>query len=437
MTWRRTMLAIALAAGLASGAARAQTAEQAAFLFTYDVDRGQEAAFEAGYAAHLQWHAAHADALPWFGWYVTSGPRTGLFVDGTFGVPFAAMDRRPDPAGDGADMAARVLPYARVHAYSAHVLWPEPSTARSLEARQPSPMLDVYSLRVAPGDVTTFETALLASAKPGRGGLAWTWYRLAGGGAPGSYMVLVPRRAWADLAGRPADLAGLIAAAYGPSPDPVRAAALVQGVEVETWSYQPKLSRLALGLALARGRDGGALGGGGAGAGVGLAVAAADRSVDHRADLRRLAAGPRAVGDLALAGGHLADQARGALEAREAAAHAALGDRRAGVGRRRRLDGTAPRAGAAQQHERGEGGEQASRIHGQLLFGSKARDCHVLVQRATSGGTQAPYILSSAARYSLIGCRPTAARRASRPSGASRSAGTAYLPSLQVVPWEP
>jgi hypothetical protein len=245
MAWKHMMLTIALAAALASGPALART-EQAAFLFTYDIDRGQEAAFEAGYAAHLQWHAAQGDSLPWFGWYVTSGPRTGLFVDGTFGVPFAAMDARPDPAGDGADMKARVLPYARARTYSTHVLWPEPSTVRGLEARQPSPVVDVYTLRVSSGDVSAFETALLASAKAktDKGDLAWTWYRLVSGGDLGGYMVLVPRRSWADLARRPTDMAGLIAAAHGASPDQARAAALVRGVEVETWSYKPGLSRL-------------------------------------------------------------------------------------------------------------------------------------------------------------------------------------------------
>jgi hypothetical protein len=241
---RRAILAIALACGLGPVAVRAQTVEQAAFLFTYDIDRGQEAAFEAGYAAHLQWHAAHGDTLPWFGWYVTSGPRTGLFVDGTFGISFAAMDQRPDPAGDGADMEARVLPYAKARAYSAHVLWPEPSTVRSLETRQPSPALDVYGLSVSPGDVPAFETALLAAAKAGKGRLGWTWYRLAGGGELGRYLVLVPRQTWSDLADRPTDLPGLMTAAYGAGLDRGRAAALVRSVEIETWSYRPKLSRL-------------------------------------------------------------------------------------------------------------------------------------------------------------------------------------------------
>ncbi|MBO9560971.1 MAG: hypothetical protein J7515_20600 [Caulobacter sp.] len=240
---RRTILALALAAATAS-ATTVHAEQQAAFLFTYDIDRGQQAAFEAGYAAHLAWHAAHGDALPWYGWYVTSGPRTGLFVDGTFGVPFAAMDARPDPAGDGADMAARVLPYAKARSYSAHALWPKPSTARSLEDRRPTPELDAYSLKIPPSDVAAFETALLASTRAGKGRLGWTWYRLVGGGEVGTYLVLVPRQNWADLAGRPADLAGLIAAAYGPSPDAARAAALVKSVEVETWSYKPRLSRL-------------------------------------------------------------------------------------------------------------------------------------------------------------------------------------------------
>lgn len=198
---------------------------QAAFLFAYDIDRGKEDAFEAGYAAHLAWHAEHKDPLPWYGWYVTSGPRTGLFIDGTFGIPFAAMDQRVDPAGDGADMTAKVLPFAKARTYSALEYWPEVSTARTLEDRKPTAVLDAFTVTVAPKNVAAFETALSREPK----GLA-AWYRTVSGGAGGSYLALIPRQTWADLANRPALLG--------------KAAALVEQVEVESWSYRPKLSRI-------------------------------------------------------------------------------------------------------------------------------------------------------------------------------------------------
>lgn len=198
---------------------------QAAFLFAYDVDRGKEEAFEAGYAAHLAWHAEHKDPLPWYGWYVTSGPRTGLFLDGTFGIPFEAMDRRVDPAGDGADMQAKVLPFAKARTYSALAYWSDVSTVRTLEDRKPTAVLDAFTVTVAPKNVAAFETALSREPKSRA-----AWYRTVSGGPTGSYLALLPRHTWADLAGRPALLG--------------KAAALVESVEVESWSYRPKLSRI-------------------------------------------------------------------------------------------------------------------------------------------------------------------------------------------------
>lgn len=203
---------------------------QAAFLFAYDVDRGKEQAFEVGYAAHLGWHAEHRDTLPWYGWYVSSGPRTGLFIDGTFGVPFAAMDRRVDPSGDGADMADKVLPFAKARSYTALELWPEVSTIRTLEDRKPSAVLDAFTVNVAPAKITAFESALLK--QPKRRPAAW--YRMVSGGSAGAYLALVPRESWADLADRPRGPSGLLG----------EAAAVVETVEVESWSYRPRLSRI-------------------------------------------------------------------------------------------------------------------------------------------------------------------------------------------------
>jgi len=239
MIRRHFWIAIAGALSL-TGAARAQS-PTAAFLFAYDIDRGKQDAFEAGYAAHLGWHAAHGDPLPWYGWYVTSGPRTGLFVDGTFGIPFLAMDHRVDPVGDGADMEAKVLPFAKARAFSTLELWPEVSTAHTLEDRRPSAVLDAYAVKVAPANVAAFEIAL-TGASGDRKGPPLTWYRLVSGGPAGGYLLLVPRQTWGELAGRSRDLAGLLTAIHGPSA--AKAAAMVDSVEVESWSYKPKLSRL-------------------------------------------------------------------------------------------------------------------------------------------------------------------------------------------------
>jgi hypothetical protein len=59
--------------------------------------------FDAGYQKHLAWHRAHQDPLVWYGWTVTHGPRMGMFIDGTFGAPFAAFDQRVAPADDAKD----------------------------------------------------------------------------------------------------------------------------------------------------------------------------------------------------------------------------------------------------------------------------------------------------------------------------------------------
>src|SRR5258706_9722604 len=69
-------------------------AGQAAFLFAYHLKPGMQASFDEGYRRHLAWHQGKRDTLVWYAWYVTSGERTGLFIDGSFGAPFAAFDQR-------------------------------------------------------------------------------------------------------------------------------------------------------------------------------------------------------------------------------------------------------------------------------------------------------------------------------------------------------
>jgi len=96
-----------------------------AHLYAYTVK--DRAAFEAGYRQHLRWHAAHADKLAWFAWYVTNGDRAGAFVDGTFGTT-------PDGLATGRSgrqpMALRLAPIPRAMAPTSGPM-PDPMFRRS------------------------------------------------------------------------------------------------------------------------------------------------------------------------------------------------------------------------------------------------------------------------------------------------------------------
>jgi hypothetical protein len=72
---------------------------------------GQEQNFENGYKQHLKWHQANGDKWSWYGWYVISGPRDGLFVDATFNHSWSDFDKSVKPAEDEADNVLHTYPF--------------------------------------------------------------------------------------------------------------------------------------------------------------------------------------------------------------------------------------------------------------------------------------------------------------------------------------
>jgi len=149
-----------MAVALGGAAARAAPPVQAQMLQLFSYELKDKAQFEQGYRRHLGWHAAHGDKLVWYGWMVDSGGRKGLFVDGTAGASYPALDARPDPASDGADAARNFLPFVRAVNVETWELWTAVSTATPLEERAPGALMDVYMMRVSPGAAGRFEQAL-------------------------------------------------------------------------------------------------------------------------------------------------------------------------------------------------------------------------------------------------------------------------------------
>lgn len=222
-------------------AADPSRADRAAFLFAYHIS--DAAKFDAAYRDHLAWHRDHKDHLVWYGWNIVAGPRTGMFIDGTFGSGFEAIDRRPALKEDGAHFAAGAGRYSTPAIYSGWSLWSAPSTDFGLENRKPSAMTDVLRIIVASDKRRSFENALIAAGKSNRKGLRWTWYRAAMGERIPSYLVFIPRADFAALASQPRNFGDLAVAAYGLSPATAeRLEAMIESIDSETWRYRPDLS---------------------------------------------------------------------------------------------------------------------------------------------------------------------------------------------------
>jgi len=143
-------------AGLAPDAT-GQITRDAAYLFAYRIKPGREAAFDAGYRRHLDWHAQHRDSLPWLGWTVVAGTWLDLFVDGTFGITPQAFDARVEPRADVADAHSNVTPHADPIYRYAYRVRRELGSAVRLELGRAGAMQLVSSITLRPGSVDQFE----------------------------------------------------------------------------------------------------------------------------------------------------------------------------------------------------------------------------------------------------------------------------------------
>lgn len=255
MTRAHTFVAVmaALVAPWAPAAAQQEPpapSGPAAFLFVYRLKPGVgEDLFDQAYRRHLEWHRTHGDRLPWFAWYITGGPRVGLFVNGTFGVPFQALDQRVSPSEDAADLDQTAGAFADPVDRNVYRLRRDLSTATPLEARAPDASVDVLEVVVAPGGARAFEDALARAQR------AWaqrddrpsyTCYELVAGGELSSYLIMIGRRGWELYDRVPGSGLDLV---FGSSLEVSRREleglqGRVVRVRSETWTYRPDLTLL-------------------------------------------------------------------------------------------------------------------------------------------------------------------------------------------------
>lgn len=158
---------------------------------------GQDEQFEQGYKEHLQWHQRSGDTWDWYGWYIISGPRTGWFMDATFGHSWVDYSHSVDPAGDEADNKKHTEPFGNYQGNFKVSRIDEASTTDTAGLR--TPYCRMITLR-------TYETnnvrKLLAKLRDryvkNYGIQNFQAYQVVEGGDLHEYVLLIGLPAWAD-----------------------------------------------------------------------------------------------------------------------------------------------------------------------------------------------------------------------------------------------
>lgn len=244
-------LLISLAVVFLSSTTSAQAASamdgEAAFLFAYQPRPGQRQQFDAGYRMHLEWHRQHKDPLPWYSWYVATGENAGMFVDGSFGIAFAAFDERVEPAQDAENLTRTTAAYGDPSYRKVLRLMPRLGTVRPLEDRKPSAQVEVVTYFVRPGHTVAFEAGLERLASAVAGAREFTVYRQLSGGIQPAYLVMFPRDGFGYFDESGTSLDAVIRAELEADQERDLLELLARSVRhahSETWTYREDLTYL-------------------------------------------------------------------------------------------------------------------------------------------------------------------------------------------------
>lgn len=199
---------------------------------------GEREEFEAGYARHIEWHRAHNDPWTWYGWTFVLGDRLDLFMDGTFGHSPEDFDSSVDPAGDRADNALNVTPYADFISHGMYEHLEELSRGTALP--DTSAYLSLTTYRVLPGQGPAFEAAIAAHGRRSGQSDRFAWFRLQMGGAP-QYLLMRPVATFGAAALVP-DFFGASGVQGGPEAPSIDE--LVESIRNELLGYHSEFSYL-------------------------------------------------------------------------------------------------------------------------------------------------------------------------------------------------
>lgn len=235
-------IAIAVALSVAASAG-AQKSPEVAQISVWKVKPGATAAFEAGRARHMAFHAAQKDSWSWFTWEVVNGDRAGEYLTGSFNHFWKDFDGRDAfDKLDNADVEKNLGANSEVTTTGYWTYMTEASRAQP-GTTGPAAYAQLTHYMVNPADTPRFEDAL-KEIKADLDKAEWpvysAWYRLSSGGEGPHYVVSTRRDNFAAFAPLDKSLIEAVAGVAGPR----RAAELFDIVRSSTRSVYTEVLKL-------------------------------------------------------------------------------------------------------------------------------------------------------------------------------------------------
>jgi hypothetical protein len=161
--------------------------------------------YEAGRKQKAAWHKQQNDPQPLLVWEILSGDNTGTYVVGRLAQHWADFDKPPIP--DEADLAEfQKVVGGYVDSVVARYYEFMPKVSNPTNDKLPAKFADVLTFYVRYGKDSDFRSAM-ARVTEGASKTKWPpnydWYELTSGGLANVFVLVLPRKSWADFEDKP------------------------------------------------------------------------------------------------------------------------------------------------------------------------------------------------------------------------------------------
>ena len=166
---------------------------------------GSEAQYIEGRKRHTEWHRAQNDKWAWHAYEVISGEATGSFITVTSPHKWADRDAREQfMRDDQADVMKNILPYGLPHEIS---YWrPRSDMGRAGGPKATDPPTPYFTVQhfllnsdAMPGFVDSVKRVSAAADKANYPAPKGLWYQLLNGGEGPHFVLVTPRKNWAEF----------------------------------------------------------------------------------------------------------------------------------------------------------------------------------------------------------------------------------------------